>query len=115
MVRQVGAESDEVWERMRQRHQGTCALAAEPEDTGDAQPERAVCWWSTGEEPACGQVSSSQAAASVNIHPFQSTARPQAQVGKSNSCQEAGEPGVTQEHAHFIIAGLAWHREELYN
>ena len=98
---------------MRQRHQGRCALAAEREDTWDAQPE-GVRWWSMGEEPACGQVSSSQAAASVNMHPFQSTAQPQAQVGKSNRCQEAREPGVTQEHARFVIAGLAWHRE-IYN
>ena len=88
---------------------------AQREDTCDAQPMGAMCWWSMDEEPACGQVSSSQAAASVSMHPFQSTAQPQAQVGKSNSCHEAGEPGVTQEHARFIIAGLAWHREEIYN
>lgn len=35
-------ERDEVWEKMRQRHQGRCALAAELEDTWDAQPEGAV-------------------------------------------------------------------------
>lgn len=111
----IGVEGDEVWERMRQRHQRRCALAGECEDTWDARPEGAVRWWSMNEEPAYCQVSSSQAAASVNVHPFQSTAQPQAQAGKSNSCQEAREPGVTQEHTRFIIAGLAWHREEVYN
>lgn len=78
-------------------------------------PRVLLRWWSMGEEPPCGQVSSSQAAASLNMHPFQSTAQPQAQVGKSNSYQEARVPRVTQEHARFVIAGLAWHREEIYN
>lgn len=76
VVRQVGMEGDEVWESLRQRHWGTCALAAKHEDTWDSQPEAAMCWWSMGEDTACGQVSSSWAAASENMHQFQSTVRP---------------------------------------
>lgn len=62
-IRQGAVERDELWERMRQRQQGRCALAARHEDTWNTQPKGAVSWWHMGEKPARGQVSSWQPAA----------------------------------------------------
>lgn len=86
-IRQVGVERDKVWERMRQRQQGRCALAARHEDTWDTQPRDAVRWWHMCEKPACLP---DRLQPSVNMHQFQSTT--QAQIGKNNSCQEAKGP-----------------------
>lgn len=100
-------QKEQGWEGIRAwSHQGIHALAIECKD--------ACCGWSVDEESTHGHVSSSRAAASVNTHTSQGTAQPQAQAGKGD-LSGGQEPGVTQEHARFVIAGMAWHKEEIYN
>lgn len=93
-------------------HGGTRGLMPWP--LSARMPEDAWCGWSVDEESTHGHVSSSRAAASVNTHTSQGTAQPQAQAGKGD-LSGGQEPGVTQEHARFVIAGMAWHKEEIYN